>query len=270
MHYGRQFGSISLEGLLDGQCTEDCDHDPLLTNFIFTEMGKPTGMSPVLNNPDSAKTLGQEGQVHAILKHFNNKTNGFFIEAGAWDGETLSNTIFLETQLGWSGLLVEPNLGAYDLLVTKKRNAYNINSCLATNGYAEKVSFDTADVFGGIDDSNDPENDARKNMRSGFAELFLRKDIARELVTVQCFPLYSILMALGNPRVDFFSLDIEGAEMKVLRTIPFDKVDIEIFLIETDKANVTEMTDFMAGVGYKATAVPPYDHMFVKKSNSNQ
>ena len=32
--------------------------------------------------------------------------------------------------------------------------------------------------------------------------------------------------------MDFFSLDIEGAEMKVLRTIPFDKVDIEIFLIE--------------------------------------
>ena len=32
--------------------------------------------------------------------------------------------------------------------------------------------------------------------------------------------------------MDFFSLDIEGAEMKVLRTIPFHKVDIEIFLIE--------------------------------------
>jgi hypothetical protein len=33
-------------------------------------------------------------------------------------------------------------------------------------------------------------------------------------------------------RVDFFSLDIEGAEMGVLRTIPWDKVDIEVFLVE--------------------------------------
>ena len=33
-------------------------------------------------------------------------------------------------------------------------------------------------------------------------------------------------------RVDFFSLDIEGAEMGVLRTIPWHKVDIEVFLIE--------------------------------------
>ena len=32
--------------------------------------------------------------------------------------------------------------------------------------------------------------------------------------------------------MDFFSLDVEGSEMDVLRTIPFDKVDIELLLIE--------------------------------------
>ena len=37
---------------------------------------------------------------------------------------------------------------------------------------------------------------------------------------VHCFPLYSVLMALGNPLVDYLSLDIEGAEFKVLETVP--------------------------------------------------
>ena len=37
------------------------------------------------------------------------------------------------------------------------------------------------------------------------------------LIDVQCFPLYSILLALGNPTVDYFALDIEGAELPVLR-----------------------------------------------------
>jgi hypothetical protein len=46
-------------------------------------------------------------------------------------------------------------------------------------------------------------------------------------VRVQCFPLYSILLALGNPTVDIFSLDIEGAELKVLETIPWSKVKIK-------------------------------------------
>ncbi len=45
---------------------------------------------------------------------------------------------------------------------------------------------------------------------------------------IQCFPLYSLLLALGNPTVNFFVLDIEGAEYLVLKTIPWDKVDIEV------------------------------------------
>ena len=34
-------------------------------------------------------------------------------------------------------------------------------------------------------------------------------------IKVQCFPLYSVLRAIGNPRVDYFSLDIEGLEFQV-------------------------------------------------------
>ena len=39
--------------------------------------------------------------------------DGFFIEAGADDFETDSNTILFEMQYGWSGLLVEPNPTIY-------------------------------------------------------------------------------------------------------------------------------------------------------------
>ena len=47
-------------------------------------------------------------------------------------------------------------------------------------------------------------------------------------VNATCLPLYSILLALDNPIVDYFSLDIEGNELEVLKTIPFDKVDIKV------------------------------------------
>ena len=48
------------------------------------------------------------------------------------------------------------------------------------------------------------------------------------LISAQCFPLYSILLALNQTTVDYFSLDIEGSELDVLRTIPWDKVDIKV------------------------------------------
>lgn len=45
---------------------------------------------------------------------------------------------------------------------------------------------------------------------------------------VHCMPLYSILLAMNRTSIDFFSLDIEGNELDVLRTLPFDKVDIKV------------------------------------------
>ena len=43
-----------------------------------------------------------------------------------------------------------------------------------------------------------------------------------------CLPLYSILLALDNPIVDYFSLDVEGAEMGILKSIPWHKVNIKV------------------------------------------
>ena len=51
-------------------------------------------------------------------------------------------------------------------------------------------------------------------------------------VQVQCFPLYSILAALNTHHVDFFSLDIEGAEIDVLKTIPFGDVTFDSISVE--------------------------------------
>lgn len=50
------------------------------------------------------------------------------------------------------------------------------------------------------------------------------------VLEVQCFPLYSYLLALNVTTVDYFSLDVEGAEFSVLKTIPWEKVDIKVSL----------------------------------------
>ncbi len=44
----------------------------------------------------------------------------------------------------------------------------------------------------------------------------------------QCFPLYSILLAIGKTDVDYFGLDVEGSEYKILKTIPWHKVNIKV------------------------------------------
>lgn len=65
-------------------------------------------------------------------------------------------------------------------------------------------------------------------------KIFVGDDVAKsklssdQVANVQCFPLYSILLAHGQKKVDFFSLDVEGHELDVLKTIPWHKVDITV------------------------------------------
>jgi hypothetical protein len=51
---------------------------------------------------------------------------------------------------------------------------------------------------------------------------------AEGVYAVQCFPLYSILLAVGRTHVDYFGLDVEGSEYKILETIPWHKVNIKV------------------------------------------
>ena len=80
----------------------------------------------------------------------NSKYNGFFIEAGAYDGETLSNTLFLEINRNWTGLLVEADPESYKSLLSRNRNTSSIETCLSRKVTPEVVNFDAASLFGGI------------------------------------------------------------------------------------------------------------------------
>ena len=71
-------------------------------------------------------------------------------------------------------------------------------------------------------------------------------------IQVQCFPLYSLLLALNQTRVDFFSLDVEGDELKVLKTIPYKEVDIKMLTVEFvhGEGGADSLRGFMGNKGY--------------------
>ena len=58
------------------------------------------------------------------------------------------------------------------------------------------------------------------------------KGITHQTITAQCFTLHSLLLAVGQTEVDYFSLDVEGPELEILETIPFDKIKIKVISVE--------------------------------------
>ena len=77
---------------------------------------------------------------------------------------------------------------------------------------------------------------------------------------IQCFPLYSLLMAAaGNVTVNYLSLDLEGGELQVLQTLPWDKVDIEVITVESVK--MVDIRQFLRDRGY--------DHVYTLAGQSD-
>ena len=176
----------------------------------------------LLGKPLDKKFFSQEKQDEWVDNYLKQKSNGIFLEVGAVDGVSLSNTLFFERERNWTGLLIEPNTKFYEKLATVHRKAYTINTCLSLDQKTSVVNFLSAEMIGGIEKKLEGPMMNRANKEY--------PDAKKE--EVLCIPLFSILEAIGMTHINLFSLDVEGAELDILQTIPFDKVKIDLFVIE--------------------------------------
>nr|XP_053642518.1 protein Star-like [Cherax quadricarinatus] len=160
---------------------------------------------------------------------------GFFIEAGALDGQYLSNTLHLEKVYGWRGLLVEANPSAYQQLVKKNRKAWSSNTCLAVTPYPKEMVLEMLDTHEGTETTQALwviRGSSFLSEAGGPDQRYQAQHYETTYAMVQCFPLLTYLRALNLTKVDLLSLDVEGAEKMILDTIPWKSVDISIMLIE--------------------------------------
>ena len=163
---------------------------------------------------------------------FPYQRNRFFVEAGALNGELLSNTLRLERDQNWTGLLIEPVPNNFEELVQKHRKAWASRACLSNTKLSKIV---TMVELRSNDDRVIPDAWARGSSHQieyQDSHIPQHKDVKRTCFKSVCFPLYLFLLALNITTVDFLSLDIQGAEIEVINTIPFNKVYIRSMVIE--------------------------------------
>ena len=172
-----------------------------------------------------------QNYILALLK----EKNGYYIELGANDGITQSNTLYLEKK-GWRGILIEPSLNKF-LDCTKNRsnlNKFYCNACVSTHyekkyvdmtysnlmTVATKISSKNKSIATFLSNSNKHLKPYEKLLEYG----------------ARARTLDSILNDSKAPStIDFLSLDVEGAEFEVLKGINFDNYKFKYILIETDQ-----------------------------------
>jgi len=182
---------------------------------------------------------------------FNNKRNGTFVDIGAYDGITISNTYFFEKELGWRGICIEPLPNAY-VQLKNNRSAICINCAVGPNNGMTNF-FD-------IDAKKFPE----LAMLSGELKYFTDAHIANlkevvakyegriEIVSMAVRNINDILLEYGFFNIDFLSLDVEGAELDILNTLDFNTFKIRIMTVENNAREANpQIRQFLESKGFR-------------------
>lgn len=215
----------------------------------------------------SKSQIGQDKVLDEQI--FKGKREGVFVEVGALDGVGASNTFFFEKERGWTGLLIEPNPIEYKKLLDSGRDKSIFENC-AISKFESEVNFlsigGPCNVLSGIMEFYNPKHLDRINHElssyAGFPEGHELHSTS-EVIKIQSLKLETLFDRHLMKKIDFVSIDVEGAELQVLESINFDKVDIYCFLIENNYGLESE-TEFLVGKGYRHVGNIQWDAVFVK------
>lgn len=197
------------------------------------------------------------------IEKYLNYEGGYFIELGANDGISQSNTYYYEKNKNWNGILIEPILHKY-IECKKKRsnkNKYFCNACVSFDHdkefvkllYSNLMTIPTnlqSDIFDKFAHANH-SNTVRKDQEE-VIEFFAKAKT-----------LNSILIECDAPKkIDFLSVDVEGAEIEVLKGIDYLNYEFKYILVESRE--IEKISNYLRQHNYKIIEKLSY-HDFIFK-----
>lgn len=172
---------------------------------------------------------------------FQNKKDGFFLEIGADDGLRFSNCAFFEKTLKWKGISIEARESAYQKLI-KNRSCICVNAVLSdTKKIAEFMEIEGYGVgLSGLVDKYNPQH-----VKRIFGAARHPKHKNKKVVSVSTQCLNEILDEYKITHIDFLSIDTEGSELSILKTLDFNKYNIDVITIEDNYEDPKLMKFFL-------------------------
>ncbi len=216
-----------------------------------TTDGTTDGTSPSVDHLFKA----QFGEDRILWQVFRRRRGGFFIEVGAYNGVTLSNTYFLE-KMGWHGLLVEPILPLCQKAAAARPGSRVIHAACSKRGAGKTAKFTVAQNVPVLSFLHADQDHIDRCRREG-AELI---EIDVPLLTLDDIllnernnagPHHGPWIPHVGWRIDLVSIDTEGNELDVLDGFDLDRFKPRILIVENDRPAGAALEPYLAGSGYR-------------------
>ena len=210
------------------------EEQKLLSNFIESVGDK---------NKIIKSQLFQDAFASFIVGDLFDKT---FLEFGATDGISLSNSYMLENNFGWTGILAEPSPQWHEELKNNRPNTKIITDCIWKCS-GEKLDFFVSDFgvsstlvdFKYSDLSTMPGN-TQERIKNG------------KVVKVETISINDVMEKHFNGDApSYLSIDTEGSEYEILQSLDFEKYRPVVFTIEHNFTNLgSKIDELMSSNGY--------------------
>lgn len=211
--------------------------------------------------PVSSPYCSQYGQDRFVAQWFKMQRGGVFLDIGAHDGVSYSNTAYLERELGWTGLCVEPNPAPFQRLQRERScqcrqvavgNAPGITRFLQVSGYGEMLSHII-----------DPTTTAHDGKQATVETLSAEGRCQTREIEVPIAPIDALLREADVSHVDFVSIDTEGGEFDILKSMDWAALGVQVMAVENNDRD-HQIIHFMRKRQFRLAAVLGADYVFVR------
>ena len=161
---------------------------------------------------------------------FKGYKNGFFIDVGSHNGILFNNTLYFEKNNNWKGINIEPIKKVYNDLIFNRPNSININCAICNNdGETEFIcNKGYTEMLSGIKNSFDDRHLNRiKKENNEYGS-------STEIIKVKTKKIETICDYYNISHVNYLSIDVEGGEFEVIKSINFDKIFIDVIGFENN------------------------------------
>ncbi|SRR5579871_45991 len=194
----------------------------------------------LVNEAGPAHANADQHQDLWVVHESAGKRGGFFVEFGATDGIAGSNTLLLERQFGWSGILAEPN-PVWHAALARNRTARIDHRCVFKST-GERVRFAATRYPALATIAEYAASDGHANARA-----------EHDILQIETVSLNDLLLRHEAPRsIDYISVDTEGSELSILEAFDFGRWDVRLFSIEHNMTEQEQAIDrLMRRHGYE-------------------
>lgn len=161
---------------------------------------------------------------------FKGMKNGIFVDVGAHDGITINNTLFFEKHRNWTGINIEPQPDIFEKLKINRPNCINLNIAISDEDGKSEFIHNTGytNMLSGLKNSYDDRHYGRNLLE------LIHYGGESKVITIETKKLSTVFEEHDIKNINYLSIDVEGGEFNVIKSIDFEKCSIQVIGFESN------------------------------------